>query len=85
MVSKYSKGAFVFLKKLFLITYVCAKKTKGRHRGLQCVSFSEDILLKNVCVSSSSRRHGLGTSNLFKPLLKTHLHIFLSFIFILKT
>ncbi|MFS7992884.1 hypothetical protein Hanom_Chr12g01087561 [Helianthus anomalus] len=71
-------GVFVFLKKLFLTTSVCAKKTKGRHRGLQCVCFSEDILLKNVCASSSWRRHGIGTSNLFSKPICTffiiHLH-----------
>ncbi|MFS7957612.1 hypothetical protein Hanom_Chr07g00668401 [Helianthus anomalus] len=71
-------GVFVFFNKLFLTTSVCAKKTKGRHRGLQCVCFSEDILIKNVYASSSWRRHGLGTSNLFSKPICTffiiHLH-----------
>ncbi|MFS7992877.1 hypothetical protein Hanom_Chr12g01087471 [Helianthus anomalus] len=65
-------GVFVFLKKLFLTTFVCAKKTKGRHRGLQCVCFSEDILLRKclrvLFLEKTWTRH-------FKPLLKTHLHI----------
>ncbi|KAF5786679.1 hypothetical protein HanRHA438_Chr10g0456311 [Helianthus annuus] len=59
-------GVFVFCEKLFLTTSVCAKKTKGRHRGRKCVCFSD--------ASSSWRRHGPATSNLFKPLLN-HLHI----------
>ncbi|MFS7930512.1 hypothetical protein Hanom_Chr04g00345191 [Helianthus anomalus] len=59
------KVVFVFLEKSFLTTYACLVQTMCRRMGLQTVCFLEDLLLKNICVSSFWCRLGLSSSNLF--------------------
>ncbi|KAJ0843170.1 hypothetical protein HanRHA438_Chr15g0688431 [Helianthus annuus] len=43
---------FVFCKKCFRTSYVCAAQTTRRRLSLQCVCFLEDPSLKKVCKTS---------------------------------
>ena len=65
----YTKRVFVFSLQICMVSSIYEAQTTCRHKGLQCVCFSEVHRHKNVYARSSPHRYGPSSSKVYELLL----------------